>query len=109
MCIRDSLRDIDRSVDIMCLWFFRERTDRDAGNDIKLAGKIINYHANKILITPSKEIKTSKGGVNRRTDDIIGPPTPTIPVDTWIDRFGRYAEEYVSKEQIDSFEENSVL
>ena len=53
----EDLRDIDRSVDIMCLWFFRERTDRDAGNDIKLAGKIINYHANKILITPSKEIK----------------------------------------------------
>ena len=53
----EDLRDIDRSADIMCLWFFRERTDRDAGNDIKLAGKIINYHANKILITPSKEIK----------------------------------------------------
>ena len=53
----EDLRDIDRAVDIMCLWFFRERTDRDAGNDIKLAGKIINYHANKILLTPSKEIK----------------------------------------------------
>ena len=53
----EDLRDIDRSVDIMCLWFFRERTDRDAGNDVKLAGKIINYSANTILITPSKEIK----------------------------------------------------
>ncbi len=37
----EDLRDIDRAVDIMCLWFFRERTDRDAGNDIKLAGQII--------------------------------------------------------------------
>ena len=53
----EDLRDIDRSVDIMCLWFFRERTDRAAGNDVKLAGKIINYSANTILITPSKEIK----------------------------------------------------
>ena len=53
----DDIRDIDRSMDIMCLWFFRERTDRDAGNDIKLAGKLINYSPNKLFITPSKEIK----------------------------------------------------
>ena len=53
----EDLRDIDRSVDIMCLWFFRKRADRDSGNDVKLAGKIINYSANKMFITPSKEIK----------------------------------------------------
>jgi len=53
----DDIRDIDRSMDIMCLWFFRERTDRDPGNDIKLAGKLISYSANKLFITPSKEIK----------------------------------------------------
>tara|TARA_Y100001938_G_C7929368_1_gene348565 strand:- start:58 stop:501 length:444 start_codon:yes stop_codon:yes gene_type:complete len=57
LAFHEDLRDIDRHVDIMCLWFFRERTDRDAGNDIKLAGKIINYTANKIVITPSKDIK----------------------------------------------------
>ena len=53
----EDLRDINRSLDITCLWFFRERADRDAGNDIKLAGKIINYSPNKLFITPSKEIK----------------------------------------------------
>ena len=53
----EDLRDIDRSVDIMCLWFFRERADREPGNDIKLAGKIISYTANKLFITPSKEIR----------------------------------------------------
>jgi len=53
----NDLQDIDFSKDITCLWFFRERADRDAGNDLKLSGKIITYSANTIFITPSKEIK----------------------------------------------------
>ena len=53
----DDLRDIDLSTDITCLWFFRERADRDAGNDLKLNGKIITYQANTLFITPSKEIR----------------------------------------------------
>ena len=53
----DDLRDIDLSTDIICLWFFRERADRDAGNDVKLDGKIITYQANTLFITPSKEIR----------------------------------------------------
>ena len=53
----DDLRDIDLSTDITCLWFFRERADRDAGNDVKLDGKIITYQANTLFITPSKEIR----------------------------------------------------
>ena len=53
----EDLRDIDLSKDIMCLWFFRERADRDAGNDLKLSGKIIAYSANTIFIAPSKEIR----------------------------------------------------
>jgi hypothetical protein len=53
----EDLRDIDLSKDIMCLWFFRERADRDAGNDLKLSGNIVTYSANTIFITPSKEIR----------------------------------------------------
>ena len=53
----DDLRDIDLSTDITCLWFFRERADRDAGNDVKLNGKIVTYQANTLFITPSKEIR----------------------------------------------------
>jgi len=53
----EDLRDIDLSKDVICLWFFRERADRDAGNDIKLDGKIITYQANTLFITPSKEIR----------------------------------------------------
>ena len=53
----EDIRDIDMSKEVICIWFFRERADRDAGNDIKLAGKIINYSPNALFITQSKEIK----------------------------------------------------
>ena len=53
----EDIRDINLLKEVICLWFFRERADRDAGNDIKLSGKIITYSANTIFITPSKEIK----------------------------------------------------
>jgi len=53
----NDLQDIDFSKDITCLWFFRERADRDAGNDIKLADKLVAFQANVLFITPSKEIK----------------------------------------------------
>jgi hypothetical protein len=56
----NDLQDVDFSKDITCLWFFRERSDRDAGNDIKLADKVITFHANALFITPSKEIKIQK-------------------------------------------------
>jgi len=56
----NDLQDVDFEKDITCLWFFRERTDRDAGNDIKLADKVITFQANSLFITPSKEIKIQK-------------------------------------------------
>ena len=56
----NDLQDVDFSKDITCLWFFRERSDRDAGNDIKLADKVITFQANTLFITPSKEIKIQK-------------------------------------------------
>jgi hypothetical protein len=53
----EDIRDINLLKEVICLWFFRERADRDAGNDIKLSGKIITYSANTIFITPSKELR----------------------------------------------------
>ena len=56
----ENLEDADLTRDITCLWFFRERSDRDPGNDIKIEGKVIVYTANKVLITPSQDIKIQR-------------------------------------------------
>ena len=53
----DDIRDINKDKDIMCLWFFKERNDRSAGTDIKIAGHTITYYPNTFLITESKDIK----------------------------------------------------
>ena len=55
--LKDDITQIDFNKEIIALWFFRERSDRDPGTDIKLAGKILTYLANSILITPCKQIK----------------------------------------------------
>ena len=53
----DDIRDINKDKDIICLWFFKERNDRSAGTDIKIAGHTITYYPNTFLITESKDIK----------------------------------------------------
>ena len=53
----DDIRDINKDKDIMCLWFFKERNDRSAGNNIKISGKTITYYPNTFFITESKDIK----------------------------------------------------
>lgn len=53
----EDLTDIDKKVEIICLWFFRERSDVSAGLDINLNGKILKYYQNTFLITHSKNIK----------------------------------------------------
>ena len=53
----EDLRQLDKKKEIICLWFFKERTDRTAGQEIELAGKILNYTPNTFLITKSKDIK----------------------------------------------------
>ena len=53
----DDIRDINKDKDIICLWFFKERNDRSAGTDIKIAGHTITYFPNTFLITESKDIK----------------------------------------------------
>ena len=53
----DDIRDINKNKEIICLWFFRDRNDRSAGNDILLAGKTVRYYYNTFLITECKDIK----------------------------------------------------
>lgn len=53
----DDLRDLDLNREVICMWFFKERSDNTAGEDIQLAGKTITYRQNSFFITKSKDIK----------------------------------------------------
>jgi hypothetical protein len=50
----DDIREIDKSKEVLCVWFFKERTDRSGGEDIVLSGKTLKYLPNTFLITKSK-------------------------------------------------------
>ena len=54
------IQDLNLNKEVICLWFFKDRGDRDAGNDIELNGKVIPYFQNTFLITESKELKILK-------------------------------------------------
>jgi len=64
----EDIREINRDKEVMCLWFFKERNDRSAGVDIKMAGHMVKYHPNSFLVTESKDIKIleRKNGYIRR-------------------------------------------
>ena len=51
------IKDLNLNKEVICLWFFKDRGDKDAGNDIELNGKIIRYFSNTFLITESKKLK----------------------------------------------------
>jgi|MDTC01.3.fsa_nt_gb hypothetical protein len=58
----DDLREINTNVEILCLWFFRERSDRDKGADLFVSPgkdkKVITYNPNTLFIIDTKhEIK----------------------------------------------------
>ena len=59
MAFKD-LREFNKNKEVICLWFFKERSDRKTGNDIDLKGKIIKYQPNTFLIKRSKKIKIIK-------------------------------------------------
>ena len=52
----DDISEIDKSKEILCIWFFKERTDRSGGEDILLSGKTLKYLPNTFLITESKSL-----------------------------------------------------
>jgi hypothetical protein len=53
----EDIRDVNLDKDVICLWFFKDRLDRSAGTDLKLAGNTIRYNQNTFLLTESKDIK----------------------------------------------------
>jgi hypothetical protein len=61
----EDLQQVNMDVEILCLWFFRERSDRDKGADISIGNidekKIITYKANTLFMIDTKHnIKIKK-------------------------------------------------
>lgn len=54
------IQDLNLKKEVICLWFFKDRSDKDAGVDIDLSGKLITYFQNTFLITESKKLKILK-------------------------------------------------
>jgi len=52
---KEDFFDINLKKEIMCLWFFKERTDRTISY-VVVNGKQLSYTPNTFLITKSKEI-----------------------------------------------------
>lgn len=61
----EDLKQVNMEVEILCLWFFRERSDRDKGADISIGNdadkKIITYKPNTLFMIDTKHnIKIKK-------------------------------------------------
>ena len=54
--LHENFDKLDLSQDIICLWFFKERSDGTSAY-VHLAGKQIKYHPNVLLLTKCKTIK----------------------------------------------------
>ena len=76
------LREFNKNKEVICLWFFKERSDRGASNDIDLKGKIIKYQPNTFLITRSKNIKIIK----RKS---VLPNRPVLQLDLSINKYNK--------------------
>ena len=55
----NDIREIDKGKEILCVWFFRERTDRSNERNIVLSDKTLKYLPNTFLITKSKLLTVS--------------------------------------------------
>ena len=76
------LHEFNKNKEVICLWFFKERSDRKIGNDIDLEGKIIKYKPNTFLITRSKNIKIIK----RKS---VLPNRPVLQLDLSIKEYNK--------------------
>lgn len=56
---KEDFSDINFNKEIMCLWFFKERSDRTIAH-VVVNGKKLPYTPNTFLITTSKDIKLEK-------------------------------------------------
>lgn len=53
--LRENFKEVDFSGKIICLWFFKERSNSTASY-VQLNGKNLRYSPNTFLITPEKDI-----------------------------------------------------
>ena len=56
------LREFNKDKEVICLWFFKDRSDNSKNNAIDLEGKNIMYRPNTFFITKSKNIKINDAG-----------------------------------------------
>lgn len=54
---KEDITEIDKSREVIAIWCFAERSDRTTPPNFNLAGKLIAYYPNAVLITESKDIK----------------------------------------------------
>ena len=52
---KEDITQINYNKEVIALWFFKERSDLKT-QDINLAGKLISYSPNALLLTKSKDI-----------------------------------------------------
>ena len=52
---KEDITQINFNKEVIALWFFKERSDLKT-QDINIAGKLISYSPNAILLTKSKDI-----------------------------------------------------
>ena len=65
---------------VICLWFFRDRNDKDRGIDLQLKDKIIKYSYNTFFITKYQDIK-----INER--ETFFPRRPVLQLDMPVETF----------------------
>tara|TARA_B100000424_G_scaffold156408_1_gene119569 strand:+ start:1607 stop:2050 length:444 start_codon:yes stop_codon:yes gene_type:complete len=53
----DDLKHVNLEEEVICLWFFTERSDRDSAGDIAIGDKIIVNKPNAFFITLSRNVK----------------------------------------------------
>ena len=82
------IKDVSLNKEVICLWFFKDRSDRDAGVDIDLSGKLITYYPNTFLITKSKKLKILKRKKN------FAPGRPAIQIDLNTKQFDKIVDRF---------------
>ena len=55
-CFLEDINDIDLNKSVICLWFFKERSNRTVPH-VSINDKLLAYHPNTFLVTQSKNIK----------------------------------------------------
>ena len=82
------IKDVNLNKEVICLWFFKDRSDKDAGVDIDLSGKLITYYPNTFLITKSKKLKILKRKKN------FAPGRPAIQIDLSTKQFDKIVDRF---------------